>query len=531
MQGGQGSLASGATGADGGAAGARLRGWKEIGRHFGVDERTAKRWEATRGLPVHRVPGESRASVFAFAGELAAWEARGRQGVAAPTPPDLAPARRPWLALALLLLALLAAIALWLGTRLAEERREAAARTADATRLAAGQLAALHDQLDSPPGTVAVRASLAAEATRVLGAVASGPARPPALRREAAEGWRRLAILQNAVDRPSLRDRDAALAALDRGLALLDGDDSAEAGPLRARLRIEAARQAVGGGALAEAEALLAEAKAAALADRHGALAEEWWLARAETASWAGDHDGAIAAARRASVSAVASEDPQRLLRRLKARDLEAEALYYRGDLGAAKARYLETLALAEAAFRRWPADSRIRWALLRQQWNLGSTLVALGEPRAAVPLTAAALAGWQALAAADPSDEAVAAWVRAVRLSHGQALASAGQRSAAIAVLSDVAAERRQWLAARPGDADRRRMLMKGLGALGDTLARAGRTAEACALYAEAQAAGDAMAADGQLTGHDRDETLRLLAAAAARHCQSTLPGAAATF
>jgi tetratricopeptide (TPR) repeat protein len=53
--------------------GKRLDTWKEIGAFFGRDERTVKRWENTRGLPVHRVPGEGRANVFAYTGELTAW--------------------------------------------------------------------------------------------------------------------------------------------------------------------------------------------------------------------------------------------------------------------------------------------------------------------------------------------------------------------------------------------------------------------------------------------------------------------------
>jgi tetratricopeptide (TPR) repeat protein len=51
----------------------RLDTWKEIGAFFGRDERTVKRWEITRGLPVHRVPGAGRANVYANTDELAEW--------------------------------------------------------------------------------------------------------------------------------------------------------------------------------------------------------------------------------------------------------------------------------------------------------------------------------------------------------------------------------------------------------------------------------------------------------------------------
>lgn len=51
----------------------RLDTWKEIGAFFGRDERTVKRWETTRGLPVHRVPGAGRANVYAYTDELTEW--------------------------------------------------------------------------------------------------------------------------------------------------------------------------------------------------------------------------------------------------------------------------------------------------------------------------------------------------------------------------------------------------------------------------------------------------------------------------
>jgi TolB-like protein len=53
--------------------GKRLDSWKEIAAFLGRAERTVKRWEADRGLPVHRVPGGGRSAVFAYTHELAEW--------------------------------------------------------------------------------------------------------------------------------------------------------------------------------------------------------------------------------------------------------------------------------------------------------------------------------------------------------------------------------------------------------------------------------------------------------------------------
>jgi Tfp pilus assembly protein PilF len=66
--------------------GRRLKTWKEIAAFFGRDERTVKRWETTRGLPVRRVPRGVRSAVYAYEGELRAWLEQDRE----PDTPDVA---------------------------------------------------------------------------------------------------------------------------------------------------------------------------------------------------------------------------------------------------------------------------------------------------------------------------------------------------------------------------------------------------------------------------------------------------------
>jgi tetratricopeptide (TPR) repeat protein len=53
--------------------GSRLDSWKEIATYLRRGERTVKRWETDRGLPIHRVPGGGRGSVYAYTAELAEW--------------------------------------------------------------------------------------------------------------------------------------------------------------------------------------------------------------------------------------------------------------------------------------------------------------------------------------------------------------------------------------------------------------------------------------------------------------------------
>jgi tetratricopeptide (TPR) repeat protein len=77
----------------------RLDSWKAIAAFFDRDERTVKRWEKERSLPVHRLPGGSRARVFAFTGELERWmhslESSPADFVAAAEDSDILEAKSP----------------------------------------------------------------------------------------------------------------------------------------------------------------------------------------------------------------------------------------------------------------------------------------------------------------------------------------------------------------------------------------------------------------------------------------------------
>jgi tetratricopeptide (TPR) repeat protein len=99
----------------------RLDGWKAIAGFFGRDERTVKRWEASRGLPVRRIPGGGRAAVWADAAELRRW--LGGEGEVAATESPPRPTRR-W-ALIGLGVAGVAVVGLGAGALLRSRRRRA----------------------------------------------------------------------------------------------------------------------------------------------------------------------------------------------------------------------------------------------------------------------------------------------------------------------------------------------------------------------------------------------------------------------
>jgi tetratricopeptide (TPR) repeat protein len=77
----------------------RLVGWKAIGIFLGRDERTVRRWEAERGLPVNRVPGGGSATVWATPDDLRAWMAGDAEHAQAEPQPNPEPRRRTGLVL------------------------------------------------------------------------------------------------------------------------------------------------------------------------------------------------------------------------------------------------------------------------------------------------------------------------------------------------------------------------------------------------------------------------------------------------
>jgi predicted DNA-binding transcriptional regulator AlpA len=50
-----------------------LQSWKEIAAYLGRSERTCRRWETEFRLPIHRMDGSVRGSVFAYKSEIDRW--------------------------------------------------------------------------------------------------------------------------------------------------------------------------------------------------------------------------------------------------------------------------------------------------------------------------------------------------------------------------------------------------------------------------------------------------------------------------
>jgi len=97
-----------------------LRSWKEIAAYLGCDRRTCFRWEKKLSLPVHRIEGSAKGSVFAYKEELDQWilERSKANGAHPGKAPEIHAARRKrWLSTrtALILFHLAVVVGLGLG--------------------------------------------------------------------------------------------------------------------------------------------------------------------------------------------------------------------------------------------------------------------------------------------------------------------------------------------------------------------------------------------------------------------------------
>jgi tetratricopeptide (TPR) repeat protein len=190
----------------------RLTGWKAIAAYLRVDVRTARRWEAERALPVHRLPGDSRSPVWADPSELTRWlaspEPQPAPDAPQPSPPAKAPPAAPRRPLpALLLLLPLAATAAFAILRQPEPQRLTAPLDEPAARLLA---AADYAKASRTPTGLEEAASLYTRLTQ------SHPESPAAFV-GLADTWLLMREFAGLPDEAALRRaRDAAEAALKR---------------------------------------------------------------------------------------------------------------------------------------------------------------------------------------------------------------------------------------------------------------------------------------------------------------------------
>lgn len=435
--------------------------------------------------------------------------------------------RRHWRGLALAG----AAFALLAGTTVATtvlyRRAEAARALADArfaeTRGAARFLiGTLLPRLEATPGTLALRAETIATAQGYLGRLTAQGRAPADLRLELADGLLQLARVQARPGNQNLARPAQAMDNLRAAERLLTPMAQPAARDLLARvLYAQVATLQWMAGDVGEAGRVAARADAVMrlLRAPSRALVRERAMALADLAGWRGDFPAEARAADAGLAAIGTAHDAADLLARFSLAGNRAEAVYYTQGAAAALPFYRARAALLGDLARSDAGAARILANATVAGWDLGTVLIDLGQPQAALAELARAEAAARRAVALDADDAEAVRRLRVVRNAQGQALARAGQLERALALFAAVRADDEALARAAPA-ALRRRDIAYDLTLPGEALDAAGHKARACTADRAARAAYAALRRDGMITGLDSAGNLKLVEQRIARNC-----------
>lgn len=404
-----------------------------------------------------------------------------------------------------------------------DARREAEARFADARGAANYMIRDLLPRLEAVPGTLTMRADIAAQAQVYLDRLARSAEGSPAVREEAAGGLLVLALHQSGAGRPNLGQPQQADANLRRADALLAPLSEPSARALRARVLLERVRLAVfmqGDIRAAEARAAQARALVASL-PRDPALARAEAVVMVDLAGWQGKFEDEARQADAALRLIPAGTRWDDSLDRNRLLSSKAEALYYLDRPQDALPLYRAALEEVRALRRTAPGHPFLAGTEAVAAWSLGTTLTDLGRPEEALGVLAQAEEAAREALRLDPADREARRRLRVVRNAEAQALGLAGETDRALALMADVRAGDEAQLAAEPTPLHSRDVVFD-YALIGETLSAAGRTAQACAADRQALRRYDELAARGLLSPFDISANVKLAKERVARNCKA---------
>jgi len=315
-----------------------------------------------------------------------------------------------------------ATVAAFTQARVARRERAAAERHFNEVReLADSFLFEFHDAIKDLPGSTPARQLVVRRALEYLEKLSSLKAGDPALQREVATAYERVARVQGGLLQSHLGDTLGARESLGKALAIREG-------LVRAKPKDAADRTALAEARLQLSDVLLSEGDAAAalvqareaLAALAGLLAEsprdralEARVARARryvglALSRGGSTDEALAAldASAASFEALASADPSdaRLRREIAiTQQMIVHALGGTRQREKAEASYARAVGLQEGLVRGDPGNFSLRRELAYTHMDMGGFFEWSGDEKAALECYAKAVPVLESLAASDP--------------------------------------------------------------------------------------------------------------------------------
>jgi hypothetical protein len=414
----------------------------------------------------------------------------------------------------------------------ASQQRSLAERRFDEVRaLSRFLLTDLYDELGNAPGTVAARVRIAGVAGRYLDRLAATAPASAELRLEIAQGFERLARVEGVSGVASLGRPSAALASLARADALVATlPASADRDELAGQIALDRwtlAPDNAGSGAInrvarrAFARALAAEPTRQGallgllLTDKNRAVELIWTEDRAKDAIPVLRAALARLDARR--FDAQHADDAARL--RVHLLNRLGDARYYADDNRASLAAFRQAQALIERELAR---SETLAWLELRGEshWYVSGALEEYDVP-AALAEAQAGIATMRRVLSYGP-DANAEKWLAVLYNQQASLLAGLGRpREAATSALVSVAMRQRR-AAAQPDDPRRARDLAIGLKSAAETLVKADRRGEACALARRSVVAWQTIERRGRLGKLDAKKAYPEARATVAKVCQA---------
>ncbi|MEO6323503.1 MAG: serine/threonine-protein kinase [Thermoanaerobaculia bacterium] len=338
------------------------------------------------------------------------------------------------------------------------ERARAERRFNDVRKLANAYLFEFHDAVMYLPGSTPVRQLLVKRALEYLNSLAQEAGNEPALQRELAAAYQKVANVQGHIASANMGDTQGARRSYGNALALR-----------------EALVQANPGNREDES----------ALAHILGQVSQ--------LLDSLGDHPGSLLAARRSVAlreRLVGSEAGNAELQRGLALSLHylASALGSSGEHRAALESYRREKEVFAALTATDPASARFRWGLACAAQGMGAELQALCEPGAALEALNEAFTVLERLAVEKPDHASIR---RGLGESHqliGECRRDLGERDAAIVEERKALEIREAWSARDPEDADGRVLLAETRSRLGRLLVESGHQKDGVVLLRQAE-------------------------------------------
>lgn len=384
------------------------------------------------------------------------------------------------------------------------QRRQAEQRFTEVRGLAKYLLYDVYDRLQQAPRTLSMRHDLTRVAQGYLDELAQTPSAPDEVKRDVIESFIRLAEIQGGRVHSNLGKSGEAKVTLEHALKLLG--ELEEEGPLpvedlKRRININLLLTRISTNADQNNEeaakylsAALKELKQLPQDESAMRLEVLAMVEATDLGNWTSAYADAVAngnrgAALYAKLPEAVRDTEEMRDARLRTMGFRGDAYYYLDRIDDAKAEYNNIIRIASDWLKERPESMAARRHVIVARWNLGTTYLGEEKAQAALRELNAAAELLPPLVEFEPTDDNAIRTENVLLLARAQAIVATGKIEEGLASVQVQVDRRRLRHEANPDVSEYTRSYAITLAAKADLLAQNKRVAEACPVYAEANA------------------------------------------